>query len=73
MSEFIVVRIADQPDAKADVLINGQHNGQTGKTLTLGSSGWVMVSVDRPGAQGRDVDVGETTPSHPMEVEIKCA
>ena len=73
MSEFIKVSIADDHDAEADVLINGQHNGETGELVTLGGPGWVNVSVDRSGAQSRDVDVEHTTASHPMQVEIKCA
>jgi hypothetical protein len=70
--EYIIVRIAGQPKAKADVLINRQVNGKTGVVLTLGDPGRVLVSVDLPGAQERRIQVKNTTPTHPMEVDIEC-
>jgi hypothetical protein len=70
--EFIRVRVKDQPDVQADVLINGQRNGRAGALLTLGSPGWVFISVDLPNAQQREVNLRNTTASHPMNVEIEC-
>ena len=56
--------------AEVDVLINGEKNGTTGSLLTLGTSGSVFVSVDRPTAIERKILVWDTTVVHPMEVEI---
>jgi hypothetical protein len=71
--EYIIVRVKDRPTARADVLINGEKNGMTGEVITLGSRGWVFISVDLPKAKPKNVDVKNTTPSHPMQVEIDCS
>jgi hypothetical protein len=71
LMEFIVVRIADEPAAAVDVLINGEKNGTTGSLVTLGTAGSVFVSVDRPTAKERKVYVQGTTVAHPMDVEIQ--
>jgi hypothetical protein len=68
--EFIIVWVAGQPGLQVGVLINGQRNGTTGALITLGSPGWVGVSVDLPNAGLQVVDVTNTTPTHPMEIEI---
>ena len=70
--EYIIVEIKDQPNVHAEVLINRQPNGRTGVLLTLGGPGWILVSVDWPGAQERNVNVKNTTPSHPINVTIEC-
>ena len=70
--EFILVQIKGEPTAYAAVLLDGERNGTTGKLITLGSPGWVNVSVDLPNAQPQDVNVTNTTPSHPMTIEIEC-
>lgn len=70
--EFIRVSVKDQPDIEADVLINGERNGTTGALITLGSPGWVFISVDLPNARQRDFKVANTTALHPMEIEIDC-
>jgi hypothetical protein len=70
--EFIIVRAKNDPTAFAAVLLDGQHNGTTGKLITLGSPGWVNVSVDLPGAEPQDVNVTNTTAAHPMAIEIEC-
>jgi hypothetical protein len=69
--EFIIVRVKDDPTAFAAVLLDGQRNGTTGKLITLGSPGWVNVSVDLPNAEPQDVNVTNTTASHPMAIEIE--
>jgi hypothetical protein len=48
--EYIIVKVKDQPNIDAGVFINGQANGRTGVLLTLGGPGWILVSVDWPGA-----------------------
>jgi hypothetical protein len=49
--EYIIVKIKDQPNVDAVVLINGQTYGRTGVLLTLGGPGWILVSVYWPGAE----------------------
>jgi len=70
--EFIIVRVKGQLGLQVGVLINGQKNGTTGALITLGSPGWVAISVDLPNAQHQIVDVTNTTASHPMEIAIDC-
>jgi hypothetical protein len=70
LMEFIIVRIAGEPAAQVDVLINGQKHGTTGSLVTLGTPGTVFVSVDRPTAQQREMVVQNTTAAHPMDVDI---
>jgi len=70
--EYIIVRVKDQPSTRAPVLINGVKSGTTGELITLGSPGRVYISVDLPKARQRKVDVTNTTPIHPMPVEIDC-
>ena len=70
--EYIIVRVKDQPNVDAGVFINGQRNGRTGVLLTLGGPGWILASVDWPGAKGQEVEVKNTTPLHPMNVDIQC-
>lgn len=70
--EFIIVRVKGQPDIQVGVLINNQRNGTTGSLITLGGPGWVAISVNLAKAQQQIVDVTNTTPTHPMEVEIEC-
>ena len=69
--EFIIVRVKDDPTAFAAVLLDGQRNGTTGKLITLGSPGWVNVSLDLPDAEPQDVNVTNTTAAHPMAIEIE--
>ncbi len=71
--EFLIVRVKDQPNANTDVLINRQTNGKTGVLLTLGQPGWILVSANLPGAREQKVEVKNTTPLHPMNIEIQCA
>ena len=70
--EFIRVLIKDQPNVQVDVLINGQRNGTTGQLITLGSPGWKFVSVDLPTARQQNLNVRNTTATHPMIIEIDC-
>jgi hypothetical protein len=72
LMEFIIVRVKNQPNIQASVLINGQRNGTTGALITLGSPGWVFISVDLPNARQQDVNVTNTTATHPMDIEIDC-
>ena len=70
--EYIIVEIKDEPFADTEVLINRVRNGRTGRLLTLGGPGKILVSVERPGAQEQKVDVKNTTPWAPMDVVIEC-
>ena len=72
LQEYIKVFVKDAPQTRAPVVINGETNGVTGELLTLGSPGWIFVSVQLPNAHERKVNVKNTTPSHPMIVEIEC-
>jgi hypothetical protein len=71
--EYIIVRVKDQPQTRVPVLINGVKSGTTGELITLGSPGWVFISVDLPKAKQRKLDVTNTTATHPMLVEIDCS
>jgi hypothetical protein len=72
LMEYISVRVKNQPNIQVGVLINGQRNGTTGALITLGSPGWVFISVDLPNARQQNVNVTNTTATHPMEIEIDC-
>ena len=69
--EFIVVHVKDEPTAHAAVLINGELNGVTGQLITLGSPGWIFISVDLPNARQQNVNVKNTTPRHPMTIVVE--
>lgn len=71
--EYVIVQIKDRPAARTDVLINGQKNGTTGQLITLGGPGRVFISVDFPKAKQKAVNVRNTTPNHPLHVEIDCS
>ena len=68
--EYIKVTVPGREKDDFDVLINGEKNGKTGETIILGSSGFVIISVDLPGAEEKTVDVKNTTADHPMPVEV---
>ncbi len=70
--EYIIVKVKDQPNVDTGVSINGQPNGRTGVLLTLGGPGWILVSVNWLGAEEQVVEVKNTTPLHPMNVDIQC-
>ena len=70
--EYIIVRVKGRPQEDAAVLINGEYNGRTTELLTLGGPGWVFVSVEQTGAEEQLVDVRNTTPSRPIEVDVPC-
>jgi len=68
--EFMKVVVPGKEGQDIDVLINKQKNGKANEVLTLGR-GFVLVSVDIPGAEEKTVDLRNTTPSNPKIVEIK--
>ena len=70
--EYIIVEIKDDLLADTEVLINRVKNGRTGRLLSLGGPGKILVSVDRPGAQEQKVEVKNTTPWAPMTVVVPC-
>ena len=72
LQEYITVVVKGAPETRVPVVIDGETNGITGELLTLGSSGWIVVSVQMSNAHERKVNVKNTTPSHPMIVEIEC-
>ena len=69
--QFIIVIVPGREGEDIDVLINGEKNGKTEETIILGSSGFVNISVDLPGAEEKLVDVKNTTPENPMIIEVR--
>ncbi|MEP6603311.1 MAG: hypothetical protein ABJB69_05130 [Spartobacteria bacterium] len=69
--EYIVVRLTGLPFYSADVLLDGEINGKTGELLTLGNPGWVLISVNVSGAIEQSVEVKNTSPTRPMEIDIE--
>lgn len=69
--EFLKITVPGRQGQDIDVLINREKNGKAGEVLILGE-GFVLVSVDLPGAEEKEVDLRNTTPNHPMEVEIQA-
>lgn len=67
--EFMRVIVPDKEGQDIDVLINRQKNGKVGETLILRRE-LMLVSVDLPAAEEKEVDLKNTTPYHPMIVEI---
>lgn len=68
--EYIKVVVPDREGQDIDVLINGEKNGKVGEVLTIGEEGFVLVSVDLPDAEEKEVELIGTTPHHPEIVEI---
>lgn len=68
--EFIIVIVLGREGEDIDVLINREKNGKTEETIILGSSGFVSISVDLPGAEEKLVEVINTTADHPMLIEV---
>lgn len=68
--EYIIVTVPGLDNDDIDVLINGEKNGKTEETIILGSSGFVNISVDLPGAEEKTIEVKNTTPEHPMIIEV---
>jgi hypothetical protein len=69
--EFMRVIVPGKEGQDIDVLINRQKNGKVGETLIL-SRELMLVSVDLPAAEEKEVDLKNTTPRHPMIVEIQA-
>lgn len=69
--EHIKVTVPGRESDNIDVLINGEKNGKTEETIILGSSGFVMISVDLPGAEEKTIEVKNTTVTHPMIIEVR--
>lgn len=67
--EFLKVLVPGRNGQDINVLINRQQNGKIGEVLILGK-GVVLVSVDLPGAEEKQVNLRDTTASHPRIVEI---
>ena len=67
--EFLKVIVPDREGQDIDVLINHELNGKVGEVLIL-SEGFVLVSVDLPGAEEKEVELTDTTARDPMVVEI---
>jgi hypothetical protein len=68
--EYIYVTVPEREDNVIDVLINGEKNGKTEETILLGSAGFVIVSVDLREAEEQTVMVENTTPAHPIVIEV---
>ena len=69
--EHIIVTVPGRESDNIDVLVNGEKNGKTEETIILGSSGFVMISVDLPGAEEKTIEVKNTTAEHPMIIEVR--
>jgi len=69
--EYIKVIVPEKESDDIDVLINSEKNGKTGETIILGSSGFVSISVDLPGAEEKTVEVKNTTAEHPMIIQVR--
>jgi hypothetical protein len=67
--EYLIVSVPGKEGQNIDVLINGEKNGKAGETLILGE-GFTLVSVDLPDAQAKEVDLKNTTPTKPINVEV---
>jgi hypothetical protein len=69
--EYLKVFVPGRVGQDIDVLINHQKNGKVGEVLILGR-GLVLVSVDLPAAEEKRIDLIDTTPKHPLIVEIRA-
>lgn len=69
--EYLKVMVPDRSNQDIDVLINKQRTGKVGKVLTL-NKGVVLVSVDLPNAEEKQVDLCGTTPNYPRVTEIRA-
>ena len=69
--EFLKVIVMGREGQDIDVLINGEQNGKVGETLIL-SREIILVSVDLPNAEEKEVDLRNTTAYQPMVVEIEA-
>ena len=69
--EYLIVKVPGKEGQDIDVLINRQKNGKVGETLILGE-GFTLVSVDLQNAEEKQVNLEDTTPTKPMEVEISA-
>ena len=67
--EYLIVTVPGKEGQNIDVLINREKNGKVGETLILGE-GFTLVSVDLPDAEEKEVDLKDTTPTQPMNLEI---
>lgn len=69
--EFLKVIVPGKEGQDIDVLVDGEINGKVGGVITLGV-GFVMISVDLPGAEEKEIDLCDTTPDQPKLVEIQA-
>jgi hypothetical protein len=69
--EYLKVYVPGRNGQDIDVLINHQKNGKVGEVLILGR-GFVLVSVGLPAAEEKQINLIDTTPKHPLIVEIRA-
>ena len=69
--EYLQVIVPGKEGQDIDVLINRQKNGKVGETLILRRE-ILLVSVDLPAAEEKEIDLKKTTPKHPKIVEIQA-
>ena len=69
--EYLKVIVLGREGQNIDVLINGEKNGKVGEVITIGDEEFILVSVDIPGAEEKEVELINTTPNHPKIVEIQ--
>jgi len=69
--EYLRVYVPGRDGQDIDVLINRVPNGKVGQILILGK-GNILVSVDLPNAEEKQINLYDTTPSHPCTVEINA-
>jgi hypothetical protein len=69
--EFLKVIVPGKEGQDIDALVDGEINGKVGEVITLGV-GFVMISVDLPDAEEKEIDLCDTTPVQPKVVEIQA-
>ena len=67
--QYLKVVVPGKEGQDIDVLINQEKNGKVGLPILL-SEGFVLVSVDLPGAEEKEIDLTGTTANRPRVVEI---
>jgi len=70
--EFLIVKTASKTENKISVIVNGEKNGYVGEPIQL-EEGFVEISVDLPGAETKEIELMDTTPTKPVEVTINVA
>lgn len=68
--EYLRVKLAGREE-RVPVLVNGEENGFTNEIIQL-DDGFIVISAKIDGAETKEIELMDTTPENPMEVEIQC-